>query len=72
MLTPGMYSDFSCKTFGLSYNQTRSNPIVRNAGWFNSSGERLGLGDISLEDLHNVSLGIDNSEVLFILSENDC
>jgi hypothetical protein len=70
-LTAGMYSDLNCKKFGISYNQQRISSIATNAGWFNSKGERIGMGDLSMEDIFNISIGIENSESFYILSEVD-
>lgn len=70
-LTQGMYADLNCKTFGLSYGQNRIDDVVRNAGWFNQRGEKLGYGDVSLQDLDNIAGDIPDGELFIVLNEGD-
>lgn len=69
-LTQGMYSDINCKMFGIKYGQQSLNDVVRNAGWFNHLGEKLGMGDLSILDLDNIASDIPNDETFIILDES--
>lgn len=57
--------------FGLVNNQIRADSIINNAGWFNSNGERLGRGDLSLQDMSKISKAIGD-DMFLVLSEADC
>ena len=70
-LTQGMYSDLSCNTFGLMYAQNRTDEVIRNAGWFNKAGEKLGWGDLSIRDMDNISALLPDGELFLALSEAD-
>lgn len=70
-LIKGMYGDLNCKAFDLSNHQTRTDDVIRNAGWFNAKGEKLGCGDLSLKDLKKIARRIECDEVFIILNEND-
>ena len=70
-LTKGMYSNPDCKRFKLQYNQVRPNDVIRNAGWFNIYGERIGKGDLSYKDLDNILLELDYNDAFIILNEAD-
>ncbi len=50
-LTKAMYGDLNCNLFGLSYGQIRTDALIQSAGWFNNKGEKLGYGDLNLQDL---------------------
>ena len=67
-----MYSDPSCKELGLQYGQVRRNAILTNAGWFSHLGEKLGVGDIAMSDLQEISRRLPIGEVFFFVSEADC
>ena len=54
-LIKGMYGDLNCKKFKLSNGQLKTNPIIKNSGWFNIKGQKLGSGDLELEDLQYIS-----------------
>lgn len=66
----GSITDAKKAPFGLVNNQQRNDSIINNAGWFNSNGERLGKGDLSLTDMSNISKSIGD-EMFFVLSEAD-
>jgi hypothetical protein len=70
-LTKSMYGDLTCKAFGLSNNQMRHNSIINNAGWYNLDGERLGSGDLSLEDMEHISILMDPLDAFIVLAEID-
>lgn len=69
-LTKGMFADPACNTFGLKYGQIKNNEVIRNAVWFNFNGERLGSGDLTMEDLNSILQGLDQKELFVVLSEN--
>jgi len=52
-------------------NQIRGNGIIQSAGWFNLNGERLGGGDLTIQDMHNISKNLLSSEAFFALTEMD-
>ena len=57
--------------FGLINHQTRiTDDVISCAGWFNGSGEKLGAGDLSIKDLHRISVSI-GKESFLVLSEGD-
>lgn len=70
-LTKGMYADYTCNRFGITYNQMRANPVLANAGWFNLQGQKLGFGDLTMKDLENIANDLDFNELFFVLSEGD-
>lgn len=70
-LTQGMFADVSCNAFNLSYGNRRSDALITNAGWFNSRGERLGFGDLSLKDFDTIFLNMTDDEVFIAISEAD-
>ena len=70
-LTKGMYGDPSCREFGISNLQIRGNSVINNAGWFNISGDRIGSGDLSLQDLKNIAKSLPKGEVFIALTEMD-
>lgn len=71
-LTKSIYgSEFSAKKtpFGFLNNQMRTDSLINNAGWFNIKGERLGSGDLSINDMQKISNEIDLDEAFVILTE---
>lgn len=70
-LTQGIYGDLSCKLFGLQLDQKRQNEVIRNAGWFNIKGEKIGKGDLSLDDIDNIAGDLQSEDLFIILSEAD-
>lgn len=74
LLTKSIYgyeTDHKKTPFGFLNNQVRLDGIINNAGWFNFLGERLGFGDLSIQDMKNISLHIPVGEIFIILSEAD-
>lgn len=67
----GIETDPTKTPFGFISGQIRINGLLNNAGWFNSRGEKLGYGDLSLDDLKTVSKQIPSKELFFVLSEFD-
>jgi hypothetical protein len=57
--------------YGISNNQIRSKGIINSAGWFNSGGERLGKGDLSLKDMATISQHIAKDDLFIALKETD-
>lgn len=71
-LTQGMYADLNCNLFGLQYGQNLcGKEIIRNAGWYNHLGQKLGYGDLSIEDLDKIAASIAEEELFIVLSELD-
>jgi hypothetical protein len=57
--------------FGLRCGQMRGHDFTHNSGWYNREGEKLGWGDLSLEDFQHISDGLDENELFIVLSESD-
>lgn len=57
--------------FGLKCGQMRVQRRVHNGGWYNKFGEKIGWGDLSLDDMVRISQEIPNDELFFILSEQN-
>jgi hypothetical protein len=57
--------------FGLKCGQIRGDVIFRNVGWYNKSGERLGWGDLSIEDVEKIVRDIPEGEIFVIMTEQD-
>jgi hypothetical protein len=57
--------------YGISNNQIRAKGIINSAGWFNSAGERLGKGDLSLKDMSTISKNIYPDDLFIALNETD-
>lgn len=68
-LTKGMFADPACNTFGLKYGQIKNNEVIRNAVWFNFNGDRLGSGDLTIDDMNNILSELDEAELFVVLSE---
>ena len=52
-----------------SYSENRR--IVKNAGWYNANGHKLGWGDISPRDIQAIARDIQEDEIFVVLSEQD-
>lgn len=73
-LTKGMYgSQFerASRLFGISCGQIRSKDFVHNGGWYNRQGEKLGWGDLAVEDFQKIRRGLEDGEMFIILGEHD-
>lgn len=57
--------------YGISNNQIRAKGIINSAGWFNSSGERLGKGDLTLKDMETISKSVYPDDLFIVLKEAD-
>lgn len=69
-LTVGMFNTRSAdQVFGLFSGQMRTHRLVKNAGWYNQSGELLGNGDLSMDDLETISLTLEEGEVFVVVRE---
>jgi len=66
-LTKAMYGDLNCNMFGLTYGQIRTDALIQSAGWFNNKGEKLGYGDLNLQDLIRIRKEILSEEGEFII-----
>lgn len=71
-LTANMYRNGST-LFGLKDNQALSDHkrVVRNAVWYNQTGERVSSGDLSTENLTRIAREIDEDSIFFILTFRD-
>lgn len=49
----------------------KSDRVLKNFGWYNRRGEKLGWGDISFCDMFRIRDNLDSGEVLFFLCEED-
>ncbi len=76
-LTKGMFGhEFgrpgeASSLFGLRCGQIRSKDYVHNGGWYNRQGEKLGWGDLSLDDLQRIEQQLEEGELFIILYEAD-
>lgn len=73
-LTKGMYgSQFerASRLFGLSCGQIRGKDFVHNGGWYNKAGEKLGWGDLAIEDFQKIRRELEDGELFIILGEQD-
>lgn len=67
-LKRGMYINGST-LFGLANGQMRTYCTVKNAGWYNHLGEKLGNGCLSAGDIKMIEGSLREGEVFVILSE---
>lgn len=49
--------------------QLRARDFVHNGGWYNAAGEKLGFGDLTVLDMLQIALEIDEGEMFIILPE---
>lgn len=49
----------------------KSDRVLKNLGWYNRRGEKLGCGDMSYCDMFRIRDNLDSGEVLFFLCEDD-
>lgn len=70
-LRRGHYDDRSKGRFRLSKDQLRSRRrrIAKNAGWYNRHGEKLGVGDLLVEDASRIAASLRRGELFIVLSE---
>src|SRR6185369_424422 len=45
--------------------------MIKNAGWYNKAGEKLGWGDLSTDDFFRIRRELEDGEMFIILSERD-
>jgi hypothetical protein len=59
--------------FGIRSGQARGGrtKIIQNGGWYSSSGDKLGWGDLSAEDFQRISGDLESDELIIILDEED-
>lgn len=75
-LIKGMYGsefDRTGNLFGLRCGQMRGSSarMGKNNGWYNKAGEKLGFGDIAVEDFQRIVLEIEEGELFITLGEQD-
>lgn len=61
------------REFGLCCGQIRGGDglIIRNSGWYNKLGEKLGFGDLTVENFQRISNELEDGEQFIILNEFD-
>lgn len=72
-LTKDMFRTYKVQPgpFGLRHDQMVARAgLLNNAGWYNAQGEYLGHGDIGVNDLLNVSAGLEDGEFFMVMEEN--
>lgn len=69
-LEKGMYCGGS-RLFGLQEGAMKTADFVHNGGWFNTKGEKLGWGDLSITDIQRIAECLQEGELFLILSERD-
>ena len=59
--------------FGLRCGQLHggSKRMSKNSGWYNKSGEKLGFGDLSEDDILRIGRGLQGDELFIVLGEQD-
>lgn len=59
--------------FGLYYGQYRhrDNSYGHNAGWYNKLGEKLGYGDLSVNDVKRIAAELEEGELFITMGEQD-
>lgn len=73
-LSKGIYSgeiDPAKTPFGFLNDQRRNDSVLNNAGWFNGAGDKLGTGDLSIDDLILAGKQLTTGEMFLVLSEFD-
>ena len=73
-LTKGLYGhqfENASQLFGLRCGQIRGKDFVHNGGWYNKAGEKLGWGDLSVEDFQRIRRELEEGEMFIILGESD-
>jgi hypothetical protein len=71
MMYHGRRVDERSTLFGLKYGQLRMNEFTHNSGWFNAAGEKIGFGDLSIEDMVRIREELQSGEVFIIVCESD-
>ena len=70
-LVYGMETDSKKTPFGLLNNQVRIDNTIQSAGWFNIKGDRLGAGDLTMDDMSRIVKSIPEAEAFIVLNEAD-
>ncbi|OGZ05923.1 MAG: hypothetical protein A2845_03930 [Candidatus Lloydbacteria bacterium RIFCSPHIGHO2_01_FULL_49_22] len=72
-LTKGMYGrEFGQEStlFGLHFGQMCvRGKMTHNSGWYNKAGEKLGWGDLSVENMVCIAAELEADELFIVLSE---
>jgi hypothetical protein len=74
MLTKGMFGhEFSPESprFGIYCGQMRWPDYIHNGGWYNGQGQKIGRGDLTIEDMERICRELQPDEAFIILSESD-
>jgi len=72
-LVKGMYGGFkdASDLFGIREGRCLSDDYCHNAGWYNKAGEKLGWGDLRLDDMQRIACNLEEGELFIILGEQD-
>ena len=76
-LYKGMFSRDLSHLFGLRHGQFYGNYTIKNAGWYNRAGEKLGQGDLTLDEMATIELTLaddtafapESDEIFIVLHE---
>jgi hypothetical protein len=69
----GMYGDsrlFDLRTGQMRDGLGEEQRLIKNAGWYNADGHKLGWGDIGPQDIKSISSGLDDDEIFVVLTEH--
>jgi hypothetical protein len=66
-----LQADRSKQLFDIRFGQFRgrSAGLTERSGWYNCDGERLGYGDLSLDDMVRIAIGIAENELFIVVPE---
>jgi len=59
--------------FNLGSGQLRggSSKVTHNSGWYNTSGEKIGWGDLSSNDFRRIVAELESDQVFIVMGEQD-
>lgn len=55
--------------FGLRVGAIRAKDLVHNGGWYNGLGQKIGWGDLSVEDIKRIQSKLQPEELFVVLPE---
>lgn len=72
MLTPGVYEPKAVGPFGLKIGQNRAkNRFCHKHGWYNKFGEKIGHGDLTVDDLNTIADELPPDQAFITLCKDD-
>jgi hypothetical protein len=66
-----MISEERMTNLGIQQSQVKSSRVLQNVGWYNSTGEKLGWGDLNKDDILAIQQSLQPGELFVALSERD-